>query len=71
MTVKLFNYWPLWFLTENTFMTSKRLVLIALVSRFSYARKLTRKHDCSRACLALAGELFFRENGVPRNEEIL
>ena len=30
-----------------------------------------RKHDCSRACLALAGELFFRENGVPRNEEIL
>ena len=30
-----------------------------------------RKHDCSRACLALAGELFFSENGAQKNEEIL
>ena len=39
-------------------MPSKRLVFNALVSRSSYTRKLTHKHDCSLACLALAGELF-------------
>ena len=30
---------------------------MALLSRSSYMRKFTRKHDCSRACLALAEEL--------------
>ena len=39
-------------------MPSNKLVFIALLSRSSYTRKFTRKHDCSRACLALAGELF-------------
>ena len=31
---------------------------MVLVSRSSYTRKRTHKHDCSLACLALAGEPF-------------
>ena len=47
----------LWFGTKNNFVPSKRPVFIAFLSRSSYTRKFIRKLDCSRACLALTGEI--------------